>query len=179
MGQSTWRHSAAAPTHAITTTAYRFDHLPGLVVEQRLVQPDFCSCCCCWQTRQLGPGLWHGSWNGQGFTAAGRSDYLLLPQLWSWGWDDQGLVCSCWDCGQSRLHTRPQVWSPTRSLLGFPFPGPLARESRHFFFVCFVFCFVGPLVVLGSRSLWHLRPGVNGRERNPVNSPQFLKCWGS
>lgn len=59
---STGRHIAdgAAAVH-ITTTAYRSDFPLGLIVEWRLVWPGLYSCYCCWETRQLGPELWHGS----------------------------------------------------------------------------------------------------------------------
>ena len=102
-------------------------------------------------------------------------------------------ICYCPSCGAGAGMTRG--FSAPVGIVGSPdcTPGPRCgaqldlcwaspflvlwqEKAGIFLFVCFVFCFVGPLVVLGSRSLWHLRPGVNGRERNPVNSPQVLTC---
>lgn len=110
---STGRYIAdgAAAVH-ITTTAYRSDRPLGLVVEWRLVWPGLYSCYCCWETRQLGPGLWHGGRNSQDFAAAGRSNHAPGPWLCSRAWDAQGLRCFCWGCGQIGLPTGLQVVEP-------------------------------------------------------------------
>lgn len=63
---------------------------------------------------------------------------------------------SCCHCCSGRSAVTAQVWIVSISLPGCPFPGPLARDSRLFFFVVFAFFVLfnlGPLSVLVCRPL--------------------------
>lgn len=75
---------------------------------------------------------------------------------------------SCQGCGQIRLPTRLQVWSPTKSLQTFPFPGPLTRENR------FLLLFSMPFGCSRQQVFLAPSPGVNGRKKR---KPSEFTTW--